>query len=73
MPLLVYGLYSWNGNVLDLGQMTITNIMMSKFKYRMQHATRMYRQIFTVEEAMTRLNSFYLAPEVQKGLVRRTQ
>ena len=64
MPLLVYGLYAWNGNVLDLGQMVLTNIMMNKFKSKMLHANSLYRNIFRVEEAMTRLNQFYRAPEV---------
>ena len=69
MPILVYGLYIWNGNSLDLGQFTITSMMMNKLKFRLQHATRMYREIFVVEEAMTRLNHFYKAPEVQKNLI----
>ena len=69
MPILVYGLYIWNGNSLDLGQFTITSMMMNKLKFRLQHATRMYREIFVVEEAMTRLNHFYKAPEVQRNLI----
>ena len=52
--------------------MTMTNIMMNKFKIRMRQASKMYRDIFIVEEAMTRLNNFYSAPEVQKGLVTKT-
>ena len=35
----------------------------------MHQANGIYRNIFTLEEAMTRLNTFYCAPEVQKGLV----
>ena len=69
MPLLVYGLYVWNGNAIDLGQMMMANMMMGRIRGRMHQANRIYRNIFILEEAMTRLNTFYNAPEVQKGLV----
>ena len=71
MPLLVYGLYVWNGNPIDLGQMMMANMMMGRIRGRMHQANRIYRNIFVLEEAMTRLNTFYNAPEVQKGLVEK--
>ena len=71
MPLLVYGLYVWNGNPIDLGQMKMANMMMGRIRGRMHQANRIYRNIFVLEEAMTRLNTFYNAPEVQKGLVEK--
>lgn len=64
MPLLVYGLYVWNGNALDLGQMILANAMMSQIRGRMHQANRIYRNVFILEEAMTRLNTFYNSPEV---------
>ena len=69
MPLLVYGLYVWNGNPLDLGQMILANMMMGKIRGCMHQANRIYLNLFILEEAMTRLNQFYMAPEVQKSLV----
>ena len=71
MPLLVYGLYVYNGNAIDLGQMMMANMMMGRIRGRMHQANRIYRNVFTLEEAMTRLNTFYNAPEVQKGLVEK--
>ena len=71
MPLLVYGLYVYNGNPLDLGQMLMANMMMGRIRGRMHQANRIYRNIFTLEEAMTRLNTFYNAPEIQKGLIEK--
>ena len=71
VPLLVYGLYVWNGNPIDLGQMMMANMMMGRIRGRMHQANRIYRNIFVLEEAMTRLNTFYNAPEVQKGLVEK--
>ena len=73
MPLLVYGLYVYNGNPLDLGQMLMANMMMGRIRGRMHQANRIYRNIFTLEEAMTRLNTFYNAPEVQKGLIEKNK
>ena len=35
----------------------------------MHQANRIYLNLFILEEAMTRLNQFYMAPEVQKSLV----
>ena len=49
MPLLVYGLYVWNGNPLDLGQMLLANMMMGKIRERMHQAQRIYRNIFVLE------------------------
>ena len=71
MPLLVYGLYVYHGNAIDLGQMMMANMMMGRIRGRMHQANRIYRNVFTLEEAMTRLNTFYNAPEVQKGLVEK--
>ena len=31
----------------------------------------LYRLVFNLEESMIRLNSFYFAPEVQKGLIEK--
>ena len=64
MPLLVYGLYVWNGNALNLGQMILANAMMGQIRGRMHQANRIYRNVFILEEAMARLNSFYNSPEV---------
>ena len=72
MPLLVYGLYVYNGNPLNLGDMLMANMMMGRIRGRMHQANRIYRNIFTLEEAMTRLNTFYNAPEVQKGLIEKS-
>ena len=49
----------------------MANMMMGKIRDRMHQANHIYRNIFTLEEAMTRLNNFYGAPEVQKGLVNK--
>jgi len=64
MPILVYGLYVWNGNALDLGQMILANSMMGQIRGRMHQANRIYRNVFILEEAMARLNIFYNSPEV---------
>lgn len=71
MPLLVFGLYMWNGNVLDLSKVFMANMMMGKIQGRMHQANRIYRNVFSLEESMTRLNNFYSAPEVQKGLINK--
>jgi len=52
--------------------MIMTNMMMGKIRGRMNQANRIFREVFNMEESMTRLNNFYSAPEVQKGLVRKS-
>ena len=37
----------------------------------MQQINRIYKNLFSLDEAMVRLNDFYTAPEVQKGLIKR--
>ena len=69
MPLLVYGLYVYNGNVLSLSSMAMANIMMGKIQGRIHHMNGLYREYFHLADSMMRLNSFYFAPEVQKGLI----
>jgi len=69
MPLLIYGLYVYNGNVLNLSSMAMANIMMGKIQGRIHHMNHLYREFFHLEDSMIRLNSFYFAPEVQKGLI----
>ena len=49
--------------------MIIVNVMMRRITSRMDQANRIYRDLFGLEEGMIRLNQFYMAPEVQKGLV----
>jgi len=71
MQLIVYGLYVYNGNPLDLATMIMANMMMGRVRGRMHQANRIYRNVFVLEEAMTRLNTFYNAPEVQKGLIEK--
>ena len=69
MPLLVYGLYVYNGNPLDLSSMAMANIMMGRIQGRIHHIRHLYNEFFHLEDSMIRLNSFYFAPEVQKGLI----
>ena len=71
LPLLVYGLYVYMGNSLDLVSMALVNVLMSKIQDRMQQINRIYKNLFSLDEAMVRLNDFYTAPEVQKGLIKR--
>jgi len=52
--------------------MVMANMMMNRIRDYMHQANRIYRNVFVLEEAMTRLNNFYNAPEVQKGLVDKT-
>ena len=39
----------------------------------MEQINRIYKTFFSLDEAMMRLNDFYTAPEVQKGLIKREQ
>ena len=69
MPLLVYGLYVYNGNALTLSSMVMANTMMGQIQGRIHHMRHLYGEYFRIEESMVRLNSFYFAPEVQRGLI----
>ena len=69
MPLLVYGLYVYNGNALSLSSMVMANTMMGQIQGRIHHMRHLYGEYFRIEESMVRLNSFYFAPEVQRGLI----
>ena len=71
MPLLVYGLYVYNGNVLNLSSMAMANQMMGRISQRIHQIKNLYGEYFKLEESLFRLNSFYFAPEVQRGLVKK--
>ena len=69
MPLLIYGLYVYNGNTLNLSSMAMANMMMGQIQGRIHHMRHLYGEYFRIEQSMIRLNSFYFAPEVQSGLI----
>lgn len=73
MPLLVYGLYVYNGNPLSMANMAMANMMMGQIQGRIHHVRHLYFEYFRILESMERLNSFYFAPEVQKGLIDKKQ
>ena len=68
---LVYGLYVGNGNILMVGAITLTNNMMGKIQHSINQLDGIYREIFEIDETMTRLNKFFNAAEVQKGLINK--
>ena len=68
---LVYGLYVGNGNALELGAMAMANCMMGKIQGSINQLDGIYRELFEIDETMTRLNKFYTAAEVQKGLINK--
>ena len=73
MPLLVYGLFYYNGNTTNLSSITMSNLMMSQINDRMCQLNRIFSNFFSMEESMARLNGFYTAPEAQSGLVERSE
>ena len=72
MPLLVYGLYVYEGNILNLSSMAMANLMMGHISQRIRQIKNLYGEYYTFEESMNHLNNFYFAPEVQKGLINKS-
>ena len=69
VPVILYGFYVKNGNTLDLSSIAVVNMMIGKIQFRLNEINRMFKDIFRVKEAMQRMNDFYMAPEIQKGLI----
>ena len=63
MPLFPFGLYVYNGNVMNLSTMVMMNMMMSKIRARMEKINSLYTKVFENFEAVKRLNDFYIRPE----------
>ena len=63
MPLFLFGLYVYNGNVLNLSTMVMMNMMMGKIRVRMEKINSLYTKVFENFEAVGRLNDFYIRPE----------
>lgn len=73
LPIIVYGLFVYNGNVLNLSAMAMANMMMGRIQGNIHQVKRLYHEFFRIEESMHRLNSFYFAPEVQRGLINKKE
>ena len=69
LPVILYGLYVKNGNVLNLSSIAVVNMMIGKIQYRVSEIKRLFKDVFRVLESMQRLNDFFVAPEIQKGLI----
>ena len=69
VPVILFGFYVKNGNILDLSSIAVVNMMIGKIQFRLNEINRMFKDIFRVKEAMQRMNDFYMAPEIQKGLI----
>ena len=63
MPLFLFGLYVYNGNILDLSTMVMMNMMMGKIRTQMDKINSLYTKFFENFEAVIRLNDFYIRPE----------
>lgn len=71
MPICTFFFYVWAGNELTLSQMALTNIMLDRIRGRIHQMPHLYRMYFNMQETMDKLWSFYCAPEIQRGLIKR--
>lgn len=53
--------------------MAMANMMMGRIQGNIHQIKRLYSEFFRIEESMHRLNSFYFAPEVQRGLIKKNK
>ena len=63
MPLFLFGLYVYNGNMLNLSTMVMVNMMMGKIRAKMDKVNSLYTKVFENFEAVTRIGEYFIRPE----------
>ena len=67
----IFSRYFGSGKTIQLSEMTLAIQMIYKIHGSIDRIRGIYREIFEIDETLTRLDRFYRAPEIQKGLINK--
>lgn len=72
MSIAVFSVYMWLGNTLTVSKLVMTELMMETIRQSSRDLSNMVTHLMALSKIMERMWELYTAPEVQRGLVLKT-